>query len=257
MSKRESAGLPEYLLRHSKHSAEEIRVVAAGWESLTPQERALPITEMVKTIRSRTYPEAKNPEFAIEAARWAVPESEYYQIEARFEASKSVPSPFPTEKIFAGESGLKGFFVRRDDPRGLFLGHHTNSCQHPHGDAASAAWYGQESPNSGFFVVTNSKNEIIAMSWAVISENKLLFDNVEAKGLGSRAEEVRQIYRSAARDLISTGKVDQVNLGTQHGDLPTRGMPTANANDMVTLPADYLAGDGYSDAATQVIIARN
>ena len=256
LSKRESSGLSDYLLKHSKHNAEEIRVVAAGWESLTPQERSLPIAEMVRTIRSRTYPNAQSPEFAIEAARWAIPEGEYHQMEARFEASKSVPSPFPTEKVFAGESGLKGFFMRRDDPRGLFLGHHTNSCQHPQGDAASAAWYGQEKSNSGFFVVTNSKNEIVAMSWAVLNENKLLFDNVEAKGLGSRAEEVRQIYRNAAKDLISSGKVDQVNLGTQHNDLPPRGMPTANADDLVKLPADYLEQGGYSDAATQAIVAR-
>ncbi|MGC5340813.1 hypothetical protein ACPXBC_30025, partial [Escherichia coli] len=83
--------------------------------------------------------------------------------------------------------------------RGLFLGEHTNCCQHP-GEAGSAcAWFGQENARSGFFVVENKAKEIVAQSWAWISDqNGLVFDSLEAKGLGSRADAVSKIYQAAA-----------------------------------------------------------
>lgn len=249
-TKEEGAGLAQYLMANAGKKAADLRVVTAAWKTLNTDEKTVPADELVKRIRLRAYPDAKDKSFASEAAQWGIGGDAYKSMEARFLAVKDIPSPFPTEKVWKGDMGLRGYFLKRSDPRGLFLGHHTNCCQHPDGAGASSAWYGLENRKSGFFVVTNSFDEVIAQSWAVVNEKKqLLLDNVEAKGLGKRETAVIDLYQKAANDLQR--QFSQVNVGT-NSDLPMIRWRQAKSSELVSHPRDY---SGYTDAERQAIIA--
>jgi len=92
----------------------------------------------------------------------------------------------------------------------------------------------------------------VAESWAWVSDKGgLTFDNVEAKGIGKRADAVRNIYKSAAEDLKDT--YHTVTIGTAHSDLDVSKLPLAGEKSQ-GLPSDY---SGYTDAANQVLLAYN
>jgi uncharacterized protein YjbI with pentapeptide repeats len=274
------AGLGDYLLRHSDRSITDLEIIAKNWKDLKPEQKELSFEVLIKELKSNIYPNAKSYEFAVEAAKWGISQEEYPEMERRFLISQSVPSPFPQDKAWSvtGENGSKytGRFLPRTDPRGIFLGQHSASCQHPKGESAQAAWYGQERPNSGFFVVEDSEGKIVGQSWAWVSDNGgLCFDNVEAKELGNRKTAVREIYQLAAQDLSS--KYHTIALGTVMSKVDVLDLPEAaqlnetdpNKVKALELPSDFMAErvgvmqGGWADSfnkdgtAAQVILACN
>ncbi|MBX9950787.1 MAG: hypothetical protein K2Y39_16575 [Candidatus Obscuribacterales bacterium] len=257
-SSEELRGLSPLLLRFADEDVSDLLRLTLKWSTLSPEDRAA-ISEMrsfrsvMNALATSTYPDALDPTFAVEANRWSIPESIYRETEQRFVASRDLPSPFPDTRWTSPDGSLTGYFLDRNDPRGLYLGHYTNCCQHPEGAGRSSAWYGQESPYSGFFVITDRNGNIIAESWAWVSDDgSLVFDNVEAKGLGSRDSSVAAIYQQAANDLSS--QYHSITIGTGNSDLD---LSTFNAagQDTVSLPVDY--GNQYTDANNQVILANN
>lgn len=247
----DQTGLGQTLLHNASRNITQLELVTRRWSEVPPEKREAPFKDILEHLLTNRYENVVSKEFAVEAGQWGMSASSYKEREAKFMASQTVPVPFPLDK--AWQSGeLRGRFIPRSDARGVFLGQHTNSCQHPDGAARSSAWYGQESPKSGFFVVENKHGEIVAESWTWIADNNgVTFDNVEAKGIGARAEDVRKIYEQAANDLAKDHHV--VTLGTGHGDLDVTGWKEAGDKSL-KLPSDY---SGYTDAHNQVLLAEN
>ena len=114
--------------------------------------------------------------------------------------------------------------MKRDDPRGPFLGQHTDCCQHVDGPASSSAWHGQEDPKGGFFVVENASGDVVAESWVWLSDdNNLCFDNIEGKGIKAREKAVTAIYQQAARDLSK--KHHRITVGTGYSGMALEQSP--------------------------------
>jgi hypothetical protein len=244
----DSKGLGAMLLENKARSLKHLETVAFKWSDIEGKE-GKSFDEVLNMALLTRYKTINDPAFAREAAQWDVKKDSYEAMERRYIASKSVPSPFPLERSWSAQ-GLTGRFIPRDDPRGLFVGEYTNCCQHPGGNADSSAWYGQENPQSGFFIVENANKEIIAQSWAIATDGGgLLFDNVEAKGLGPKQDAVMSIYKQAADSLLS--KFNAVTLGTANSDLKLDTLP--DAGDLKqSLPTNF---SGYTDAGQQVLLS--
>lgn len=240
-------GLDSFLLKNSHQKLPELSQVIGRWEELSEVERSQPFDEVLALARSKIYPHMVSPEFGAEAVKWGISQQDYPDLEARFLASQTVPSPFAHLAEKSWKSGdLSGRFLPREDVRGLFLGHHTNCCQHPTGAGATCAYHGQESPRGGFFVLENSKGQIVVQSWAWVSDQAgLVFDNVEGMAARSQAADVRAIYQAAADELV--GQFEQVTMGLDHGKLPIQGWAPTTAQTI----RDF---DGYSDAERQVLL---
>jgi hypothetical protein len=241
---------------HFKSARERIRdqrlsalaIIAGEWKGLSDAERQLPLKELIAAISAKKYKGFKNQAFAAESAQWGVSEQSYEKYEPRFIASQAVPSPFPLNLAWE-DGGLSGRFLKRSDPRGLYLGHHTNCCQHPNNAGSACAWYGQEKPNSGFFVVEDGSRNIVAQSWAWVADNGgLCFDNIEAKGLGGNEGAVANIYNKAAADLSK--QFHTITLGA-HSDLNTKRWTPAKLHHL-QMPPNF---HGYHDSSKQVLLA--
>ncbi len=259
-STKENEGLKEFLFKNVERDITDLETIAKRWTELTPEKRKLPFKELLLYVQSVRYINARDSEFAAENARWSVSPKDYAQREKRFLISRDTPSPFPMEKVW--ESGnLQGYFLPRNDPRGLHLGQHTGCCQHPDGVGASSAWHGQESPDGGFFVVTDKSKPgtIIAQSWAWVSDSGgMCFDSIESINLAGREKQVAEIYKNAATDLASTKfhTVTVSNSSAFHS--LSRYMPNTSqpGSDALQRPGNY---NGYTDAFQdkQITLAKN
>jgi len=243
-------GLDKFLFSNSTKPLPDLELAAGRWTDLSAAEKQMPFDQLLFKLRSETYPNAQNPHFAAESAKWGTKPEQFIEYEQRFLAAQKVPSPFPLEKKWEAD-GLTGRFLPRSDPRGLYLGQHSNCCQHPRGEGSTAAWYGQESPNGGFFVVEDAGHNIVAQSFAWVSETGgLVFDNVEAKGLGKRESAVQKIYGAAAKDLVNEHGV--VTVGTGSSDLNLSLWQSAGQLTQ-RFPQEH---DVYRDSYSQVILAQ-
>ena len=185
--------------------------------------------------------------FALESMQHDISRDSFHDYLPRWVASLETPhflSMIKQSDLAVEINGLRGSFLQRQDPRGLYLGHYTNCCQHPSGVGASCAWAGQEHPQSGFFVVEDKDQNIIAQSWCWYTEDGFCFDNVEAKGLGQRTQTVQAIYQQVADRLC----YPRVTMGTGLSDLQL--MP-----QWVQTAALQCPTGGYSDAGKQVLLA--
>ncbi len=245
--------LQDYLLKNANYGVskkiKQFECVIQNWEEILPEEWSLPILDLSANLRARcTYKGFKDKLFAAEAARWAIPSGQYPQIEKKYLDSLSLPD-FHPEKSYK-EGKYVGYFLKRGDVRGLFLGGYTNCCQHPMGAGAAAAWYGQTKPNSGFYVIENTENnEIIAQSFVWTTTTGLVFDSIEAKGLkGEREMVVVKMYEQASNDLVK--KYGIVNVGAAYTDSSLLKRWGENKVNHVPVPKDC----GYTDAKKQVTV---
>lgn len=244
-------GLGQFLMQHGKKPITQLEKISDSWKDIKENGKVDDYKEALRIGLLSKYKEINDTAFAAEASRWNVPADKYAGYEKRYLASKDLPSPFPLDEKWS-VGGLTGRFIPRDDPRGLFLGDHTNCCQHPGGNGESSAWYGQENPKSGFFVVEDADGEVVAQSWTVVTDDGgLLFDNVEAKGLEKRQGTVQQIYQDAATALKS--RFHTVTMGTENSDLNLNSFPDAGYLTQ-KLPVEF---SGYTDAKRQVLLASN
>ncbi len=252
-------GLGAWLMKNHDANRADLNTVALRWSELKPEQRSLPLKDVLLLLATTKYANVKHTEFANENARWSVPETEYANREHRFLSSTETPSPFPTDKRW--QSGkLEGYFLKRSNPAGLYLGHHTGCCQHPDNAAKTAAWHGQESPDGGFFVVVekNNPDKIVAGSWVWVSDNGgVCFDSIESINLYQKGKDVLEIYKLAATALTDKAPIVTVstegkfeNLGEKAASLPNAG------KDALKLPSNY---NDYSDTTSknQVVLARS
>jgi GNAT superfamily N-acetyltransferase len=257
-SAKELNGLDTWLRKNYKHSGagadnlrpiEDLSVVAQNWAGLNASERQLRYKDLLSLVKSRKYLNQADELFATESAKWGIAPSDYKAIENRYLASLSTKVPFPIEQRW-NEGEFTGRFLPRNDARGLYLGQHTDCCQHPKGAGATSAWYGQESPNSGFFVVEDKNGQVVAQSWAWLSDDgAVVFDNIEAKGLGDRESKVAAIYQKVGDSLAQSHY--KVTIGSGESDVA---LSRWKATDAVPLPRDSSA---YTDAKSQVLLSAN
>lgn len=248
--------LSRWLFKFYDKPKDELGIVARRWGNLSEETHAKSYKEILAAARSLIYDNAKNRDFAVESAHHGVSQENYPPYEERWLASLDKPPVVPLDKRWV-VGKYTGRILPRDDPRGLYLGEHTDSCQHPDGEGATAAWYGQESPNAGFFVVENPEGEIVAESLVWESDDGgLVFDSIEGKKLGTREKAVAEVYELATKELsqkyhtINVGS--DVNAGRLAVDLSR--WKSAEGSDFLALPADM---SGYTDARKQVTITTN
>jgi hypothetical protein len=248
--------LSNFLFANSGKDTADLETIAKRWSKLSKGDRSGSYDEILAKAQNMLYDNVNDPAFAGEAARWGVSNDDYSKFERRYIASLNTPVPFPLEPKWTA-SELTGRFIPRNDPRGLFLGSHTNSCQHPNGEAATAAWNGQESPHAGFFVIEDPTGQIAAESWVWQSDNGgLVFDNVEGKGLLQATQEdrdaIKAIYRQTAQDLSQ--QYHTITIGTGYDKLGLSEFPDAG-DKLLKYRSDY---SGYTaDAEQQRLLAFN
>ena len=254
----DSQTLSQWLFRFYDRPGEEIGVVATRWSLLTAAEREATYKDTVSAAKKYVYANRNDESFAVEAAKWGVPDSQYAAFEKRYLNSLDKPTPFPLDKTWTYEpdpehpNGLTARFLPRNDPRAVFIGGHTNCCQHPLGAGASAAWYGQESPHAGHFVVEDKASNLVAASLVWEStKGGLVFDSIESKGSGSNEPSVAKLYELAAQDLRQKYPTINVGAGTHAGRKGVDLNRWPNSN--VTLL--QIDKDIYTDAAVQRTIA--
>jgi plasmid maintenance system antidote protein VapI/GNAT superfamily N-acetyltransferase len=262
-------GLSAWLLRFADRDVKDLSVVASRWNRLSPEDRQLPYKQLIEKVRALHYGEINHQGFAQEAYKHAVSEEAYPNYERRFIASQDVPSPFPLDKTWtSGE--YTGRFIPRSDVRGLFLGRYTGCCQYPGDTGGNCAWYGQEKPNAGFFVIEDKQGNITHMSFAWINDHNidkdgncergLCFDNFEInKSLDLDAQiaaksAAGEIIKSATSDL--SPRYHKITVGTGYSGIDHEIWPLAE--DPLPLPSDFSGwSDTTGEGVTQHLLASN
>ncbi|CAN5684306.1 hypothetical protein BH10CYA1_BH10CYA1_03450 [soil metagenome] len=248
--------LRTFLFDNAKEETAHLQTVANRWAKLDKNERTGSFASILERAAAMKYDDVTDEAFATEASQWGVSAESYKDLEQRYIKSLDVPTPFPLSSSWS-DGNLVGRFIPRDDPRGLFLGNHTNSCQHPGGAADSAAWFGQTHPQSGFFVVEDATGKIVTESWVWIADNGgLVFDNIEGKGIldtgSDRRAAIKSIYAHAAKDLSAEYPI--VTVGTGYDKLGLTDFPAAG-NKKLEYRHDYVGYD--HDAREQRILAES
>lgn len=235
----------------------EMEVIAKNWQNLKPEEEKLKYKDILAICRSRKYKDQKYENFAAEASKWGVDESQYKDFEDIYAAGLKVPEPFDSSKRF--EFGnYCGRFLPREDVRTGFFGGHTNCCQHFNGVGNECAISTVKDPYSQLFVIENKESgKIVAGSW--VWENTegthrdVCFDNIEAIGEFNKHPMLNHIYDMAGRYLTEEENCRKVTIGMGYQDAETSKYKVV---DKIPLPTQY--DNKYSDAkGTQVLLAQN
>ena len=230
--------LPPYNARHSKNGVREyywqwinrsqteiLKAVLASWDQVAPEEKKLPPFELLTTLAKRSElnqvdengnGSIKDMNFLAETLRHdpAVEPDKYREWEDTYLQGLNVPLPAWAQARVeeVGPNGKKyiGRFLPRNDPRSLHLGNYANCCQHVDGAGEFCARHSHTSPYGAAFVVENEEGDVIAISWVwEAQKGELVFDNIEAKGVGSRMPTVVKIFEEAA----ATMGADEVRIG--------------------------------------------
>lgn len=157
------------------------------------------VSNVLAALDSIIY-EGSNAALMVEAARWKVNEEDYPEIEERWDngltqGKNDFIKALQEVEIKSGSRRI--FMLPHEDVRGVFLGEHTNCCQHPGGAGSEAAWYGHEKAHAGYVVIEESGNILAqGLVWQTKSKNTLCFDNIEAKGGSSRVAQLIPAFQS-------------------------------------------------------------
>jgi hypothetical protein len=261
LPKEDAESLRNFVKKNLKHSPQKLEEIAQAWPSFTRQQQDalqnLHVSDARDFLRVlENYPNTRSLALAHESAKHRVPPELYDEIETRFLDSAKIKEAFPTDRTWSNGT-MNGYFLKRTDPRALYLGWYTNSCMHVDGAWASGTWWNQESPDGGFFVVQDAATgdiEAASRVWRVPNEANtgVCFNNVEAKGLGKRANQVLDIYKQAAQDLLGKDNTTVVTVGDDVTDLNADSLPKY-ANPL-PLPATY-PSDAWLGCRVQRVLA--
>lgn len=239
-----SKELIDFLLRHRDYARRAI-MVANSWEGIIQLggNTAMPLAVLEGLARSLNYQGVQDVGFAVEAARWGVPQREFQRYQERWLMADRV-SDIPFVEVDEGEYRM--YRLAKDDPRGLFLGHYTNCCQHPGGAGSSCAWHGVEERSGAFFIVEH-RGQILAQSWAWRQGNILVFDNVEAVTRAPK-EVIKRLYLAAASELVKNDGIQEVRVGAGYSDM--------ELSDLVKVQPVPTPSNCYTDAGVQYLLAK-
>ena len=234
----------------------EMEIISKNWQYLKPEDEKLKYKDILAICQSRKYVDQENEQFATEAAKWGVSESEYKNWEGVYQAGLNVPEPFDSSKEFKFGK-YTGKFLPRDDVRTGFFGGYTDCCQHLGGVGSTCAISTVKDPYSQLFVIENDKGRIIAGSWVwENTEGKyrdVCFDNIEAIGEYAQNPLVTKIYDMAGRYLTEEANCHKVTIGLGYQDAD---VSKYKETESIPLPKQY--NNKYSDAkGRQVLLAEN
>lgn len=263
-----------------------LRRIGEEFGDLSDEDRRTPVNQLISRLRARGYGKLGELPYGQLAAEIDVPVSRATETATRWVRALHQPSPFPLTKVWTDDTtGLKGYFLPRHDPRGLWLGHLTDCCQYPGSAGQACAWAGHENPGMGFFIVEDRNGTVVAQSWTwADGKGGVCFDNVERKtstadgwnahwdgGDGANASAamagldwdsmnaterrswaIRGLYHQASDGLLD--RFDYVTMGTSMTKIPLKGVPAA-AGDTLANP-DAMGYSGYRDSQRQALFAR-
>ena len=159
--------------------------------------------------------------------------------------------------------GFRFEVIDKLDPVGVVLGNITGCCQKLGGQAESCVIDGYNNPNSGFLVVYNEDNKIVAQSWLRLGvnnneENKfgnLYLDNIETISSYSGNVKLQNAYEEFANKIKSEYGFSNVVVGTNYSEI---NFPNKNKFGIIphTEFPDYSPG-AYSDLKNNVLLAKN
>jgi hypothetical protein len=182
----------------SSFPVKDIGIIQKFWSELTEDEKKLSFSQLASACTVKNFKQVhsqydvKSEEFVSEYVGSGI-KVDYEILQDHYLKSLSVPLPSWTNVVIH-KGSLTGRFLPRKDARGMFLGKYTDCCQTPGDAGAGPALYGQIEPNSGFFVVENTKGQIVAQSWVWEDENKnIVFDNIEGKGFGYNPDDSDEV----------------------------------------------------------------
>lgn len=248
--------IADLIWRHRETDYAGAVQIANSWETLVSlgAHPGMPLRKLKELHTSLSYEEVKHAEFAAECARWGVSQWQFEGLQERWLRGLQglTYESVPWVSVTHGE--YRFYRLAKDDPRGIFLGLHTDCCQHPGGAASSSAWHGHESPD-GAFVVVEYRGQVVAQSWAWRRTDDpryahvLVLDNIEVLGRDEeRVKAVRHLYECGAREFLGCLGIREVRAGVGYTDVPLDDLPVV---DPVPAPAGV-----YSDAGRQVLLAR-
>lgn len=158
-------------LRPQRSLQETIIKAAAAINDLNPQAS----TESVDALLLLQEKFRINSESFYKAARW------HFAAASRARCTNKYD--FPEIRIEGAKFGINGGVFRRlpyDDPRFAFVGNFTLCCEKVGGELEMNVEHALKTFQSAFYVVENADGEIIAHSWAWLSEEgDLVFDGFE------------------------------------------------------------------------------
>jgi hypothetical protein len=211
-------GLGTWLLNHKDSNLVLCHLVSNGWKDLTPDQRRLPIQEMAALIKMSDFDTPiLDKELAAECSLFGVGDEDFRSIQDTFLHGKEslreerVPG-FPSLEF--GDYRVSR--MRRWDPRGLFLGEHTDCCQSVGGVGGSCAWHGVLD-RDGAFVIIEKAGRIVAQSWVWRHGDHLIFDSLEYLGSSSDKKRYRPMMASAAEAMVGRLGVRGVYGGAGFG----------------------------------------
>jgi len=157
------------------------------------------------------------------------------------------PEKIPDTAIDGEKFGMKGYSFTKlpdGDLRGLFLGEIVDCCQHLAEAGAACAKHGFLSENGGFYVLEDTKKNIVAQSWAWRGQNgELVLDSLESlKGRVSR-KQWEKLCTVFAEQAVKKDKTVSAVLVGGGGETPKMAFNTAAS---LATPVDYR---GYRDSS--------
>jgi len=219
-------GLGQWLLRQRRQipglipaRVSDLAVVAKAWPRLTLDERKLGLSAILTIAKSRKYAKVRHVGLATECAAAGVDERIYSTLESRWlRAQEDLCEDWiPRVEVQVGD--YTAYTMRRDDPRGLWLGQHTGCCQHPGGAGETCSWHGVQSPRGGF-VAVECEGRILAQSWVWRSPERpevLVCDNIESMS-GSHRAYLPSVYDALAQAFLGRLGIEEVWVGEGYSD---------------------------------------
>lgn len=221
--------------------------IGTGWQEILKagyNPADLSLREAEEVLGSMEYSRVQSHSLAREVAKWGLSQEQFESIQEDWlnGLAKLDRETIPDVTAKTTE-GYTFSVLDREDPRGLFLGHHTGCCQHPHGAGSTCAWHGAVNPE-GRFVVVEHYGEIVAQSWVWRHDDTVVVDSVEAqREIGSK------IVEAYCKGLAAM--IGQLGIRcTYMGDNPTADpFPTKTVQFSTGAPSGC-----YTDASRQRLL---
>jgi hypothetical protein len=132
--------------------------------------------------------------------------------------------------ISLSKEGIRLIKLDKEDPRALFAGDYTGCCQHPGGQASSAAWHSVTSENGCVYVWMRGES-ILAQAWVWRNGDLICFDNIEAGKIKEDKETmavIRNLFLEAAALFKAEEGIERVFLGKGYSSLRMKGTSIRN-----------------------------
>lgn len=222
--------------------------VAQNWELLSAEgaNLSMPFKQLAIMASMLRFKGVISRDFAAVAAECGVTQHKFEKWQDKWLATTKNAESIPSCGVLENE-GYIMYRLGADDPRGVFLGHYTDCCQHPGGAGSSCAWHGHQSPDGAFFVVEKN-GKIVTQSWAWRHKDGVCFDNVEALSGHHGNVKIKELYERYAAKLLGKMGISAVTVGLGFNDLV---FDRSKEVGKALKPPEGI----YTDAARQVVLA--